>query len=82
MNNIMNNMILANADYLAPLEKFKGVLLAVVGAFGAIILIYGIVKFAESFQKKDQSGEYQAAYTIGAGVIMIGASLILTALGI
>lgn len=40
----------------------------------------GGVKFAESFQKKDQNGEYSAIYTIAAGGIMIGISALVAAL--
>lgn len=43
-------------------------------------MIYGGVKFAESFQKKDQNGEYSAIYTIAAGGIMIGISALVAAL--
>lgn len=67
-------------DYLAPINNFKNVILAVVGAAGGCVFIYGIVKFAESFQKKDQNGEYAAIYTIIAGAICVGASLIVTAI--
>ena len=39
--------------------------------------MYGIYKFAQSYQKKDQNGEYAAAETIGAGAIMCGGSIVL-----
>lgn len=66
-----------DSSYLKPINNLKIVALAIVGAFGTIVLIYGIVKFAESFQKKDQNGEYAALYTIGAGTILAGGSIIL-----
>lgn len=66
-----------NTSYLNPINNLKTVALALVGAFGGVIFIYGIVKFAESFQKKDQNGEYAALYTIGAGAIMAGGSIII-----
>lgn len=44
------------------------------------VLVYGGVKFAESFQKKDQNGEYSAIYTIIAGGIMLGISAFVAAL--
>lgn len=67
-------------SYTAPLEKLKTVAISIVAAAGVIVLIYGGVKFAESFQKKDQNGEYSAIYTIAAGGILIGISAIVTAL--
>lgn len=67
-------------DYLAPINNFKNVILAVVGAAGGCVFIYGIVKFAESLQKKDQNGEYAAIYTIASGAILVGASLIVAAI--
>lgn len=68
------------ASYLNPINKLKTVAISIVAAAGVIVLIYGGVKFAESFQKKDQNGEYAAIYTIVAGGIMIGISAIVTAL--
>ena len=66
-----------NTSYLAPINNLKMVGLAFLGAFGGVIFVYGIYKFAQSFQKKDQNGEYAAAETIGAGAIMCGGSIIL-----
>lgn len=66
-----------DTSYLKPLINLKTVALALLGSFGGIVLIYGIVKFAESFQKKDQNGEYAALYTIAAGGILAGGSIIL-----
>ena len=54
--------------------------IAIVAAAGGVVLIYGGVKFAESFQKKDQNGEYSAIYTIAAGGIMVGISALVAAL--
>lgn len=67
-------------SYLTPLNKAKTVTLSIVAAAGVLVLIYGGVKFAESFQKKDQNGEYAAIYTIAAGGIMVGISALVTAL--
>lgn len=72
--------VFASNSYIEPINKLKTVMLSIVGAAGVIVLLYGVVKFAESFQKKDQNGEYSAIYTIVAGAIMIGASAIITAL--
>lgn len=66
-----------NTSYLAPINNLKTVGLAVIGSFGGVIIMYGIYKFAQSYQKKDQNGEYNAAETIGAGAIMCGGSIVL-----
>lgn len=70
----------ADTSYTTSLTKLKTVATSIVSAAGAIVLIYGGVKFAESFQKKDQNGEYSAIYTIAAGGIMIFISAFVTAL--
>ena len=66
-----------NTSYLAPINNLKTAGLAVIGAFGGVIMVYGIYKFAQSFQKKDQNGEYSAAETIGAGALMCGGSILI-----
>lgn len=68
------------AGYTAPLTKLKIVFISIVAAIGVIVVGYGGVKFAESFQKKDQNGEFNAIYTIAAGGIMIGISAFMAAL--
>lgn len=77
--NASKNMVIATS-YTISLTKLKTVAIAIVAAAGAVILIYGGVKFAESFQKKDQNGEYSAVYTIAAGGIMLGISGLVAAL--
>lgn len=77
--NASKNMVIATS-YTTSLIKLKIVAIAVVAAAGSVILIYGGVKFAESFQKKDQNGEYSAIYTIAAGGIMVGISTLVAAL--
>jgi len=79
---ISNPVFAAGESYTGPVEKLKNVGIAVAGAAGVIVVLYGVVKFAESFQKKDQNGEYSAVYTIVAGGILVGASAVLTALGV
>lgn len=70
------------ASYLTPLNNLKTIFIAVVGAAGAVVLLWGIVRFGMAFQKHDQNAEYGGIYTIAAGAIMVGASAILTALGV
>lgn len=77
--NASKNMVIATS-YTTSLTKLKTVAIAIVAAAGGVVLIYGGVKFAESFQKKDQNGEYSAIYTIAAGGIMVGISALVVAL--
>ena len=77
---IVATTVYADESYLEPINKLKTVAISIVAAAGVIVLIYGGVKFAESFQKKDQNGEYNAIYTIVAGSIMVGISAIVGAL--
>lgn len=77
--NASKNMVIATS-YTTSLTKLKTVGIAIVAAAGGVVLIYGGVKFAESFQKKDQNGEYSAIYTIAAGGIMVGISALVAAL--
>ena len=77
--NASKNMVIATS-YTTSLTKLKTVGIAIVAAAGGVVLIYGGVKFAESFQKKDQNGEYSAIYSIAAGGIMVGISALVAAL--
>ena len=70
----------ASQDYLKPVNNLKDIAISIVAAAGVIVLLYGGVKFAVSFQKMDQNGEHQAIYTIIAGGVMIGISALVTAL--
>lgn len=71
----------AGQGYLVPLTNLKTIFIAIVAAAGVIVLGYGGVKFAVSFQKMDQNGEHQAIYTVIAGAVMLGISGIMAALG-
>lgn len=70
----------SGTSYLNPLNNLKIILISIVAAAGVIVLIYGGVKFAISFQKMDQNGEHQAIYTVIAGGVMIGISALVAAL--
>jgi hypothetical protein len=74
--------VLASTSYMTPINNLKTVFISIVAAAGVIMLLYGIVTFAISFQKMDQNGEHQAVYKIIAGGIMIGISAFLSALGV
>lgn len=74
--------VLAAAPYTAPLTNLKQILVTVASSAGVVILVYGAIRFAISFQKMDQNGEHQAVYTIIAGGVLVGISAVLTALGV
>lgn len=74
--------VLASASYTAPLTNLKTILVTVASSAGVVILVYGAIRFAISFQKMDQNGEHQAVYTIIAGGVLVGISAVLTALGV
>lgn len=69
-------------SYLGPITKLKTVLLSIAAPAGVIVVIFGGIKFAESFQKKDQGGEYSAIYTVIAGGVLFGLSAVISALGV
>ena len=73
-------MTYAANDYTKGINNLKTIFVTVIGAAGVVVLGYGGLKFAESFQKKDQNGEYSALYTVAAGAIMCGIDGIIIAL--
>lgn len=73
-------MTYAAGDFTKGIYNLKSVFVTVIGAAGMVILGYGGLKFAESFQKKDQNGEYSALYTVAAGAVMIGIDALITTL--
>lgn len=74
--------VYAAESYLTPITNLKTVFIAIIGAAGVIIVLWGVVRFAMAFQKHEQNAEYGGVYTIIAGAVMVGASAILTALGV
>jgi uncharacterized membrane protein YidH (DUF202 family) len=71
-----------STTYMTPINNLKTVFISLVAAGGVVVLLYGIVTFAISFQKMDQNGEHSAVYKIIAGGIMVGISTFLVALGV
>ena len=49
-------------------------------AIGAVMLVYGGIKFAMAFRQMDQQGEHQAVYSVVAGGVLVGLSALVTAL--
>lgn len=74
--------VYAAGGYTAPLDNLKTILITISGSAGVILVVYGGIRFAISFQKMDQNGEHQAVFTIIAGGILIGLSAVLGVLGV
>lgn len=72
-------MILATS-YMTAITSLKSVLLALGSSMGAVMLVYGGIKFAMAFRQMDQQGEHQAVYSIVAGGVLIGLSALVSAL--
>ena len=66
--------------YLRAITNLKTVLLSLGRAIGAVMLVYGGIKFAMAFRQMDQQGEHQAGYSVVAGGILVGLSALITAL--
>lgn len=47
-------------SYLRAITNLKTVLLSLGSAIGAVMLVYGGIKFAMAFRQMDQQGEHQA----------------------
>ena len=41
-------------------------------SIGAVMLVYGGIKFAMAFRQMDQQGEHQAVYSVVAGGVLLG----------
>lgn len=74
-----NTMILATG-YTSAITNLKSVLLTLGSAIGAVMLVYGGIKFAMAFRQMDQQGEHQAVYSVVAGGVLVGLSALVTAL--
>ncbi len=74
------HMILAAGSYMNAITNLKSVLLALGSSMGAVMLVYGGIKFAMAFRQMDQQGERQAVYSIVAGGVLIGLSALVSAL--
>lgn len=83
MGNVLaaaNTVVLATAGYMRAITNLKSVLLSLGSAIGAVMLVYGGIKFAMAFRQMDQQGEHQAVYSVVAGGILVGLSALVTAL--
>lgn len=75
-----STMVLASAGYMRAITNLKTVFLSIGSAIGAVMLVYGGIKFAMAFRQMDQQGEHQAVYSVVAGGILVGLSALVTAL--
>ena len=73
-------ILLAASSYTRAITNLKSVLLTLGSAIGAVMLVYGGIKFAMAFRKMDQQGENQAVYSVVAGGALVGISELVTAL--
>lgn len=74
-----NTMVLATS-YTRAITNLKSVLLTLGSAIGAVMLVYGGIKFAMAFRQMDQQGEHQAVYSVVAGGVLVGLSALVSAL--
>ncbi len=57
-------MVLVAASYTSAITNLKSVLLTLGSAIGAVMLVYGGIKFAMAFRTMDQQGEHQGVYSV------------------
>lgn len=67
-------------SYVTAITNLKGIMTTIIVPLGAVLLVWGGVRFAIAFQKMDQNGEHSAINTIIAGGICIGITVIVSAL--
>ena len=58
--------------YTHAIDSLKGVLITLGTSIGAVMLVYGGIKFAMAFRQMDQQGERQAVYSVVAGGVLLG----------
>ena len=80
MSAIIDNNIYFLTSYTHAIESLKSVLLTLGSSIGAVMLVYGGIKFAMAFRQMDQQGEHQAVYSVVAGGVLVGLSALVTAL--
>ena len=73
------NMMVVATSYTRAITNLKSVLLTLGAAIGAVMLVWGGIRFAMSFRQMDQQGEHQAVYTVVAGGVLVGLSALVTA---
>ena len=74
------NMMVVATSYTRAITNLKSVLLTLGAAIGAVMLVWGGIRFAMSLRQMDQQGEHRAVYTVVAGGVLVGLSALVTAL--
>lgn len=74
-----STMLLATS-YTRAITSLKTVLISLGTAIGAVMLVYGGIKFAMAFRQMDQQGEHQAVYSVVAGGVLMGLSTLVNVL--
>ena len=72
--------LIVAASYTRAINSLKGVLITLGSAIGAVMLVYGGIKFTMAFRQMDQQGEHQAVYSVVAGGVLMGLSTLVAAL--
>ena len=57
--------------YTHAIDSLKGVLITLGTALGAVMLVWGGIRFSLSFRQMDSAGEHQAIYTVIAGGVLM-----------
>lgn len=73
-------LLAATTSYTKAINSLKGVLITLGSAIGAVMLVYGGIKFAMAFRQMDQQGEHQAVYSVVAGGVLMGLSALVSVL--
>ena len=79
-NTLIQGGSLAAAGYTKAIDSLKGVLISIGTSIGAVMIVFGAIKFAMALRNVDQNGEHQGLYTIAAGSILLGLSALVNAL--
>ena len=66
--------------YTHAIDALKGILITLGTSIGAVMLVYGGIKFAMAFRVMDQQGEHQAVYSVVAGGVLLGLGAVIALL--
>ncbi len=71
----------SGGSYTTQITNLKTVMTTIIVPVGAVLMVWGGIRFAIAFQKMDQNGEHSAIYTVIAGGICTGIGAVISALG-
>lgn len=78
---IFSTPAFATGAVISQINVIKDLVLNIVTAIGAIVLVWGIFEFAFSYQSHDTAQQTTALKKVVSGIVMVGAPIILGALG-